>query len=100
MNDVVVRSSSDAGTSMQVDGNLSSAGSSLNGRSLLGTAVETAIRQAANQEQAVVSQSERLKRPSVASGYRELDKTISVEICTEGQCRKLDVGPSSGSVSP
>ncbi|EEL2954546.1 filamentous hemagglutinin N-terminal domain-containing protein [Salmonella enterica] len=100
VNDVVVRSSSDAGTSMQVDGNLSSAGSSLNGRSLLGTAVETAIRQAANQEQAVVSQSERLKRPSVASGYRELDKTISVEICTEGQCRKLDVGPSSGSVSP
>ncbi|EPC0218934.1 filamentous hemagglutinin N-terminal domain-containing protein [Salmonella enterica subsp. enterica serovar Newport] len=51
-------------------------------------------RQHAYTTQSVLSHSERMKHPAVLSGYREQDKAVSVEICTDGQCRKLDAGMS------
>ncbi|HFE7434991.1 TPA: hypothetical protein ACF99E_005082 [Salmonella enterica subsp. enterica serovar Newport] len=92
VNSVEVSSSSEQGSEVQMDGNLSSADSSLNGQALQDTVTTDILRQAAYQQQGVISHTARQKHPAMASGYKEQDKPLSVEICADGQCRKLDAG--------
>lgn len=92
VNGVDVSSSSEQGAAVQMDGKLSSADSSLNGQELQDTATTDTLRQAVYQQQGVISHTERQKHPAMASGYRGQDKPVSVEICTDGQCRKLEAG--------
>ncbi|HFE6714951.1 TPA: filamentous hemagglutinin N-terminal domain-containing protein [Salmonella enterica subsp. enterica serovar Newport] len=92
VNSVEVSSSSEQGSEVQMDGNLSSADSSLNGQALQDTVTTDILRQAAYQQQGVISHTARQKHPAMASGYKEQDKPVSVEICADGQCRKLDAG--------
>ncbi|AXC66969.1 hypothetical protein DOE63_16410 [Salmonella enterica subsp. diarizonae serovar 59:z10:-] len=84
VNGVDVSSSSEQGPAVQMDGTLSTSDSSLNGQHLPDTAVVDVVRQAAYQQQGVISHTERQEHP--------VDKSVSVEVCTDGQCRKLDVG--------
>ncbi|WP_409528558.1 beta strand repeat-containing protein [Salmonella enterica] len=87
LNGVDVSSSSEHGQDVLVDGNSPSADSSLNEPGLQDTA-----RQVVYQQHGVISHTESQGHPVMTSGYRGQDKPVSVEICTDGQCRKLDAG--------
>lgn len=100
LNGVEVKALSESGNTIQIDGSLSSGGSSLNGQSLSDIVTANIIRQEAYQQQGVISNTERLKHPAVASGYRGQDKPVSVEICTNGECRQIDVGTVDVPVGP
>lgn len=51
-----------------------------------------AVRQYIYEKQGVLSQPERLMNTVRVSGLRERSEPVNVEICTEGQCRQLNVG--------
>lgn len=93
-NGVDVSSSSEQGPAVQTDGSPSPAGSKQD------TATTQSFRQASYLLQGVISHTDRMKHPGALSGYRAQDKAVDVEICTEEECRKLDVDPLSGPVSP
>lgn len=92
INGVEVNSSSEHGPGVLMDGTLSSSGSSLNGQHIQDTVVVNAARQTAYQQQGVISHTERQGHAVMASGYQGQDKPVSVEICTDGKCSRLDAG--------
>ncbi|EEI1253458.1 hypothetical protein GJ179_11565 [Salmonella enterica subsp. enterica] len=81
-----------------MDGKLFTSDSFLNGQPLHDTVVVDAIRQAAYQQHGVIANIEHMKHPTMASGYRELDKPVSVEICIDSKCNRLDMGTLLGPV--
>ncbi len=98
LNSVDVNSLSEQGPSVQMDGKLLTSDSFLNGQPLHDTVDVDAIRQAVYQQQGVIANIEHMKHPTMASGYRELDKPVSVEICIDSKCNRLDMGTLLGPV--
>ncbi|EHI3123242.1 hypothetical protein J9N36_004693 [Salmonella enterica] len=92
VNGVNVQSASDQGAAVQMDGKLSTLGSSLNGQGLPDTEVVDDVRQAAYQQHGVIANTEHMNHPTVEFGYRGTENPVSVEICTDSECSRLDVG--------
>ncbi|EAZ3130758.1 hypothetical protein B6441_25410 [Salmonella enterica] len=87
---VNVNASSEGGTPLQVNGELSTTGGSLNGQGLDNSSEK---RQQVYEVQNRLSQNgHSLKQVLISSGYREQGTPVKVEICTDGQCRSLDAG--------
>ncbi|HGP2370669.1 TPA: hypothetical protein ACLGWU_004970, partial [Salmonella enterica] len=90
---VNVSASSVGGQGLQLDGVLSTAsGTSLNGASLGDSSAER--RQVHELQNRLSHNNRSLKEVVATSGYREQEKPVVVDICTDDQCHKLDAGSS------
>ncbi|EEE8140345.1 hypothetical protein C9549_20890 [Salmonella enterica] len=90
LNGVDVTASSQSGPGMQMDGMLSvSGGTTLNGEVQKDSAE---FRRQVFEHQKQLSRSDTVRDAYRASGYRVEEKPVSVEICTDGECRTLETG--------
>ncbi|EIO3283123.1 hypothetical protein LQI46_005055 [Salmonella enterica] len=90
LNGVDVTASSESGEDLKLDGVLSTeGGSSLNGV-VKGSSTEE--RRQVYELQNRLPHSGLLRQAFRASGWQPQDKPVSVEICTDGECRSLDAG--------
>lgn len=88
---VNIRASSENGQGLQLDGLLSTAGDTTLNGSVQGNSSAERLKVSSLQKR--MSQNDRSLRQMVpSSGYREQERSVSVDICTSGPCRKLDVG--------
>ncbi|HIF3106230.1 TPA: hypothetical protein ACXZUL_003385 [Salmonella enterica] len=88
---VNIRASSENGQGLQLDGLLSTAGDTTLNGSVQGNSSAERLKVYSLQKR--MSQNDRSLRQMVpSSGYREQERSVSVDICTSGPCRKLDVG--------
>ncbi|EAB2297751.1 S-layer family protein, partial [Salmonella enterica] len=58
------------------------------------------LSRAVYEQQSRVTRSDQLKSPVQSSGYREPSLPVKVEICSDGECRSLDVGEGDIPNSP
>ncbi|EIF7639663.1 filamentous hemagglutinin N-terminal domain-containing protein [Salmonella enterica] len=90
LNGVDVTASSQSGPGTQMDGMLSvSGGTTLNGEEQKDSAE---LRRQVYERQQQLSRSDTVRDAYRASGYRVEEKPVSVEICTDGECRALETG--------
>ncbi|EJY9248063.1 filamentous hemagglutinin N-terminal domain-containing protein [Salmonella enterica] len=96
---VNVSASSGSGQGLQLDGVLSTAGgTTLNGAAQGDSSAE---RRQVYELQNLLSHNNRsLKQVVTTSGYSEQEKPVSVDICTDDHCHKLDAGASDRPVHP
>ncbi|HDD2124615.1 TPA: hypothetical protein PAP86_004996, partial [Salmonella enterica] len=96
---VNVSASSGSGQGLQLDGVLSTAGgTTLNGAAQGDLLAE---RRQVYELQNLLSHNNRsLKQVVTTSGYSEQEKPVSVDICTDDHCHKLDAGASDRPVHP
>lgn len=98
---VSVNSSSGSGQGLQLDGVLSTAGgTTLNGVVQRDSSAER--RQVYELQNRLPHNNRRLKQVVTASGYREQEKPVVVEVCTDGEssCRHLDAGTPDRPLHP
>ncbi|EAB3306551.1 hypothetical protein PV820_004289 [Salmonella enterica] len=90
LNGVDVTASSQSGPGTQMDGMLSvSGGTTLNGEEQKDSAE---LRRQVYERQQQLSRSDTVRDAYRTSGYRVEEKPVSVEICTDGECRALETG--------
>ncbi|HAF8819385.1 TPA: filamentous hemagglutinin N-terminal domain-containing protein [Salmonella enterica] len=96
---VNVSASSGSGQGLQLDGVLSTAGgTTLNGVVQRDSSAER--RQVYELQNRLSHNNRSLKQVVAISGYREQEKSVSVDICTDDQCHKLDAGASDRPAHP
>ncbi|HFW3091703.1 TPA: hypothetical protein ACIBE3_005490 [Salmonella enterica subsp. enterica serovar Reading] len=98
---VNVSASSGRGQGLQLDGVLSTAGgTTLNGAVQRDSSAER--RQVYELQNRLSHNNRSLKQVVTASGYREQEKPVVVEVCTDGEssCRHLDAGTPDRPLHP
>ncbi|HGG5186118.1 TPA: hypothetical protein ACLGU7_005025, partial [Salmonella enterica] len=94
----VTGNSSVSGVNVSVSGVQLDGGTSLNGAALGDSSAER--RQVYELQNRLSHNNRSLKQVVATSGYSEQEKPVSVDICTDGQCHKLDAGVSDRLAHP